>query len=95
MTAKTFGRPIYLTKLPWGGVAISIDTDHGSVPVLAFPTWESFTEFASTVRDFHNEMRPGVLDIYKQVFNDHESSWGGDTLEVRILMLKRTLNMPN
>ena len=65
MTAETFRRPIYLAKLPWGGVAISIDTDYGPVPVLAFPTWESFTEFASAVPGFHNEMKPGVPDIYK------------------------------
>jgi len=74
MTAESFSRPVYLTKFPGGGVAISIDTDHGVVPVLAFPTWASFTEFASAVQDFHNEMRPGVPDIYKQAFNDHESS---------------------
>ena len=74
MTAESFSRPIYLTKLPWGGVAISIDTDHGSVPVLVFPTWESFTEFASAVQDFYNEMKLDVPNVYKQAFNDRESS---------------------
>ena len=74
MTAESFGRPIHLTRLPYGGVAISIDTDYGLVPILAFPTWESFAEFASAVQDFHNEMKPGAPDIYKQAFNDRESS---------------------
>ncbi|MBA7701659.1 hypothetical protein ES703_110403 [subsurface metagenome] len=76
MTAESFGRPIHLTRLPYGGVAISIDTDYGLVPILAFPTWESFAEFASAVQDF--TMKPDVPDIYKQAFNDRESSWGGD-----------------
>ena len=74
MTAESFGRPIYLTKLPCGGVAISVDTDCGRAPVLVFSSWESFTEFASAVQDFHNEMRLGVPDVYKRAFNDHESS---------------------
>ena len=74
MTAESFGRPIHLAKLPHGGVAISIDTDYGPVPILAFPTWESFAEFASAIQDFHNEMKLGALDIYKQAFNHHESS---------------------
>lgn len=74
MTAKTFSRPIYLTKLPWGGVAISVDTDCGRAPVLVFSSWESFTEFASAGQGFHNEMKPGAPDIYKQTFNDRESS---------------------
>jgi len=74
MTAETFGRPIYLMKLPCGGVAISVDTDYGLMPALAFPSWESFTEFASAVQGFQNEMKPGAPDIYKQAFNDHESS---------------------
>jgi len=38
MTAKTFSRLIYLTKLPCGGVAILVDTDYGTMPALAFPT---------------------------------------------------------
>ncbi len=74
MAAETFRRPIYLTKLPWGGVAISIDTDYGPVPILAFPTWGSFAEFASAVQDFYNEMKPDVPDVYKQAFHSHESS---------------------
>jgi len=74
MTVENFGRPIYLTKLPGGGVAISVDTDYGSMPALAFPSWESFTEFTSAVQDFHNEMKPGAPDIYKHAFKDNESA---------------------
>jgi len=73
MTAETFSRPIYLTKLPWGGVAISVDTDCGRAPVLVFSSWESFTEFSSAVQDFYNEMKPDVPDVYKQAFHNHES----------------------
>ena len=60
--------------LTHGGVAISIDTDYGPVPILAFATWESFAEFASVVQDFQNEMKLGVPDIYEQALNHRESS---------------------
>ena len=65
MTAKTFSRLIYLTKLPCGGVAISVDTDYRTMPALTLPTQESFTEFALAVQYFQNEMKADVPDVYK------------------------------
>ena len=74
MTAESYGRRMYLKKLPSGGVAISVDTDYGPVPILAFPTWGSFAQFTSAVEDFYNEMKLGVPDVFEQAFNDNGSS---------------------
>ena len=73
MTANSLSRPVHLTKLPSGGIAISVDMECGRVPILAFPNWENFAEFAAAIQDFYSEMKPDVPNVYKQAFHNYKS----------------------
>ncbi len=56
-----------------GGVVLSFVAYDGRTPALAFPSWEDFALFASTVHDFYKEMEPDVPNVFKKAFNDNES----------------------
>ena len=74
MSAESFGRRIHLAKFPNGSVAISVDTDYGRMPVLAFPSWEGFGEFVLAIQEFQRKMEPVVPAFYMQAPNDDKSS---------------------
>ena len=73
MSAESFGRRIHLAKFPNGSVAISVDTDYGRMPVLAFPSWEGFEEFVSAIQEFQRKMKPDVPAFYMQVANENRN----------------------